>query len=237
MKTLITFLLFSLIGNLATAQYSQYFMPPIDDDLISTARDVYVVTIAGDTVRGRVNSSTAINGQIRALTIKRADKAKFKYKAADIQVFAIRATQFMNMTSAMSAPNILRASEMDYDKTMKREWIIFDQALLPNKDKYALMQLLNPDFSSKIKVYVNPNANESGMLSIGNTAITGGEDTSYFVVTEGKKSEIYKKRKYDDEALTRLYKDCEAFANEYAGEKFKWKDFSEHVLVYDQLCE
>ena len=236
MKSFLSLFVFALVSFQANAQYSQYFMPPIDDDLISSSRDVYVVTNAGDTVRGRVNSSTVINGQIRALTIKSPDKTKYKYKAADIQVFAIRATQFMNMTSVMSVPNILRASETDYDKIMQREWIIFDQALLPNKDKYALMQLLNPDFSSKIKIYVNPNANETGTLSIGGTAITGGEDTSYFVVTEGKKSEVYRKRKYADEAMTRLFKDCEAFANEYAGEKFKWSDFSEHVLVYDQLC-
>lgn len=201
------------------------------------AKEVYAVTTAGDTVRGSINSATMINGQIRAFTIKQEDKSKVKFKSADVTMLAIKATAFMNWTSAMSVPNIMRASELDFDKVKKREWVIFDQAQLPNKDKYALMQLLNPDFCGKIKVYVNPNANETGSMELNGLSLTGGEDTSYLVVTEGNQAELYKKMKYNKEALTRLYKDCDEFVDEYAGEKFKWKDFSEHVFVYDQLCK
>lgn len=237
MKKYLPILLLGLLGNFAMAQYSQYFIPPVDDGLVTTAKEVYAVTTSGDTIRGRINSATMIDGQIRAFTIKKADKSKVKFKSVDVTVLAIRATSFMNWTSAMATPNIQRASELDFDKVMEREWVIFDQALLPNKDKYALMQLLNPDFDSKIKVYLNPNSNETANLEINGLMVSGGEDTSYIVVTEGNRSELYKKSKYDKEALTRLYKDCDAFADAYQGEKFKWKDFSEHVFVFDQLCD
>lgn len=236
MKSIITALCLALVLS-SQAQYSKYFMPPVDEGLVMTAKEVYAVTLAGDTVKGKVSSATMIGGQIRALNIKSNDGNKYKFKAADITLLAVKATKFMNQTSALSAPNIQRATDMDFDKIMEREWVIFDQALLPNKNKYALMQLLNPDFSSKIKVYVNPNANESGTLAISGVNLTGGEDNSYLVVTQGKQSELYKKRKYDDEALTRLYTDCPEFAEEYAGEKFRWSDFSEHVLVYDRMCD
>lgn len=237
MKTYLTLLVLCLIGNMATAQYSKYFMPPIDEGLVTTAKEVYTVTLAGDTIRGRITSATMINGQIRSFNIKTKDKSKMKFKSADVKVLAIKATEFMNWTSAMSTPNIQRAMDLDFNKVMNREWVIFDQALLPTKEKYALMQLLNPDFDSKIKVYLNPNANETATLTVNGMMVSGGEDTSYLVVTEGDQSELYKKFKYNKEALTRLYKDCEAFAAEYAGEKFKWSEFSEHVLFYDQLCQ
>lgn len=237
MKHLLYCLLIALCSQTSFGQYSQYFMPPVDEGLVMTAREVYAVTTAGDTIFGRINSAMMLDGQVRSFTIKQADKSKVKLKSADVTVLAIKATNFMNWTSAMSAPNIQRAADMDYQKIMKREWIRFEQARLPNKDKYALMQLLNPDFDSKIKVYLNPNSNETSTTSINGVMLSGGEDNSYLVVTEGNQAEIYKKRKYNKEALTRLYKNCETFAAEYAGEKFKWKDFSEHVLVYDQLCE
>ncbi|REE05935.1 hypothetical protein [Marinoscillum furvescens] len=236
MKNLFCFLIVSLCAHVGSAQYSQYFMPPVDEGLVMTAKEVYAITTAGDSVAGRINSAVMMGGQIRSLTIKKADKSKVKLKAADVKLLAVKATDFMNWTSAMSAPNIARVADMDYQKIMKREWILFDQARLPKKDKYALMQLLNPDFCSKIKVYVNPNANETMTSSLNGVMLAGGEDTSYLVVTDGDQAEIYKKRKYKNEALTRLFKNCETFKEEYAGEKFKWKDFSEHVLVYDQLC-
>ncbi|MEQ8471720.1 MAG: hypothetical protein RIC35_11065 [Marinoscillum sp.] len=237
MKTYLSLLLLGLVGHLANAQYSQYFMPPVDDGMVTMAKEVYAVTTAGDTVKGRINSATLISGQIRAFTIKQEDGTKVKFKSADVILLAVKATAFMNWTSALSAPNIQRATEMDFTKVKAREWVVFDQALLPNKNKYALMQLLNPDFDSKIKVYLNPNANETGTMSVNGLALSGGEDTSYLVVLEGNQSELYKKSKYNKEALTKLFKDCDVFAEAYEGEKFKWRDFSEHVFVYDQLCD
>ncbi|WP_421871682.1 hypothetical protein [Marinoscillum sp.] len=238
MKSILSLFIVVLVSMQVNAQYSKYFMPPVEDGLLMTAKEVYAVTIAGDTIRGSISSATMMDGQVRALTIKQADKTKVKLKSADVTLLAVKTTRFMNQVSALATPNIQRASEMDFDKIMEREWVIFDQALLPNKNKYALMQLLNPGFDSKIKVYINPNANETGTFQVQGLAVAGGEDTSYLVVTEGSnQAEIYKKRKYDDEALTRLYKDCPEFEQEYAGEKFRWSDFSEHVLVYDQLCQ
>ena len=104
------------------------------------------------------------------------------------------------------------------------------------KDKYVMMQLLNPGFDSKIKVYVDPNAGESAGVGVGGVKLVGGEDKSYLVVFDGGKSTKYKKGKYKKEALGQLYKDCDVFKQNYEGEKFKWKNFAEHVFVYDQLC-
>ncbi len=218
--------------------HSQYFMPELQSENIGTAKEVYAVTLAGDTVRGKMGGYVFMNGQMRSFTIKQEDGTKSKFAPADVIVLAVKPNKFANLQSAMAVPNISRAGDMDMDEILNREWVFFEQALLPKaKDKYVMMQLLNPGFDSKIKVYLDPNAKESAGLSVGGIKVAGGEDKSYLVVYDGNKSEVYKKSRYGKEALTELYKDCDVFAENYAGEKFQWKDFTEHVLVYDQLCK
>ncbi len=237
MKSIFTLLIICM-ASFAYAQPSQYFMPPVDDDLIASAREVFAVTLDGDTVRGRMTGSLMMGGQIRSLNIKDDDGNKYKFKAAEVKVVGVKATNFMNRTSAMSAPNMPRLMDQDFKKIMNREWIIFDQALLPKKDKYALMQLLNPGFDSKIKVYINPNAGESAQIEVSGFSIQdGGDDTSYLVVKDGERAEIFKKKNYNNTALTELYTDCPDFEEAYSGERFWWSNFSEHVLFYDKLCD
>jgi hypothetical protein len=218
---------------------AQYFLPEMDINQLGQCKEAYVVNMAGDTIRGRVIGLTTGNGQINAFGIKQSDGTKVKYKASAVKVLAVKPTKNANMQSAMSVPSLRRSLQTDYSKVMNREWVYYEQALLPRaKDKYVLMQLLNSGFDSKIKVFLNPNANKTGTLSTGTgLTITGGDDTSYLVVVDGNKSEVYRKMNYKKEAYTELYKDCEAFKDNYNGEDLRWSSFAEHVLVYDQLCK
>ncbi|MEM9326671.1 MAG: hypothetical protein AAGA85_13490 [Bacteroidota bacterium] len=233
------FILSLFLGALfqAQAQYSQYLLPPIDEEMIGMARDFYVVTNNDDTLRGdRLPGATMIDGQLRSFTLRTHDKLKVKFKAHEVKLLAVGMNEFLKVNTAMSAPNILRAIEMDWNEIANREWAYFEQVPLPRKqEKSALMQLLNSGFDSKVKVYVRPNSNETADSSINGVQLSGGEDTSYIVLQDGV-STIYRKRKYKTEALTKLYKNCEVFAKNYTGEKMKWQDFGEHVLIYDKLC-
>lgn len=233
MKTLL-----SLISTISfIALHAQYFIPPMDNSEIGMAKTAYVVTNAGDTLRGTVGMATMINGQLRSFTFKKENGGKEKFKAEDLKLLAVQPHKLSNIASAMSVPSLQQAAKINFDEVINREWVYFEQALLPRKDKYALMQLLNPGFDAKIKVYQNPNANQSGTMSSGGINLIGGEDNSYLVVYDGNKSVIYKKSRYNKEALRSLYKDCNVFKENYDGERFRWNDFAEHVFVYDQLCK
>lgn len=230
---LITTLCFGILSAEA-----QYFIPEMNSSQITQTKEVYAVTNAGDTVRGKMGSAMIGLGQLRSFTIKKEDGSKMKFKSPDVKILAVKPSKLSNIESAMSVPNVAKAGEIDFDKVVNREWVYFEQALLPKKkDKFVMMQLLNPGFDSKIKVYLDPNAKETGGIGVGGIKVTGGEDKSYLVVFDGGKSEVYKKSRYKKEALKQLYKDCTVFKENYAGEKFKWKNFAEHVFVYDQLCE
>jgi hypothetical protein len=229
--------IFILILSFGYSQ-AQYFLPEISDTQILMAKEAYAVTNEGDTVNGRVRSIVIVNGQLRSFTIKKSDKSKAKFKAGDAKLLAVKPTKLANIESALSVQSIIRASNIDFEEVMNREWVYFEQALLPRKkDKPALMQLLNSGFDSKIKVYFNPNANESGGLSLNGLQLTGGDDLSYLVVYNGNKSVVYRRGNYRNNALSELYNDCDVFVQNYQDENFRWDNFAEHVFVYDQLCE
>lgn len=236
MKKITAIAAFLICSLQMQAQY--YFMPAIASEDILSASEVFVVTNAGDTLRGRVSGCNVQNGQVNTFTLKKEDKTKIKYEAGDVKLLAVKPTVFMKYSGQMSLQNFMKMSKEDLDKILNREWIYFEQALLPkNTDKYALLQLLNPGFDSKIKVYLDPNAGSTGgMTTGGGIQLTGGENNSFIVSYDGGKSEYYRQVNYKKDAINKLYKDCPVFLEHYSGEKFKWKEFSEHVLVYDQMC-
>ncbi len=89
--------------------------------------------------------------------------------------------------------------------------MIFETATTPaQKETRRILQLLNPGFDGKIKVFADPGA-KTGGLNIGGLQVTGGEDRVYLFVKEGGKAFKVKKRIIQGEfpgALFRLPADA-----------------------------
>ena len=49
------------------------------------------------------------------------------------------------------------------------------------KKKVLLMQLLNPHFGAKVKVYHDPFANSTASVGVGGFTVAGGDEKSYYV--------------------------------------------------------
>jgi hypothetical protein len=98
------------------------------------------------------------------------------------------------------------------------------------------MQILNPGFDKKIKVYADPQAKETRGLALGGVRLTGGEDKSYLLVKDGAKSVKVKKKSYRDN-FQELYVTCPKMLAVFEGNKIKWDDVAGHVFVYNQVCE
>lgn len=94
------------------------------------------------------------------------------------------------------------------------------------------MQLLNPGFDTKLKVYDLPNA-KSGETSIGGIAVGGDKATAYLVVKNGESLKITKK-KYKKQDFKLLFSDCPKILE---NNEPNFKEFATHVFFYDQLCE
>jgi hypothetical protein len=104
-------------------------------------------------------------------------------------------------------------------------------------DKIRLMQLLNPGFDSKLKVFADPNPNrETSGIGIAGVKLTGGIDKSYLFVQNSQKAILVKKGSYKKN-FEELYKNCPAMVAGFTGEKIKWEDVAGHVFAYDQICK
>jgi hypothetical protein len=118
-------------------------------------------------------------------------------------------------------------------KEFDRELIYFFQEYLEDRKITALMQIVNPDFSSKIVVYNDPFAAETLGIGVAGIQITGGIDKSYYVKVGGKTKRFFKKD-YDDDFKT-LFSSCPSLLEKY--KSFAWRDFPQHLFFYDTECK
>ncbi|MDW7694663.1 hypothetical protein R9C00_07915 [Flammeovirgaceae bacterium SG7u.111] len=226
--TLLTF--FALAYSSTQAQF---FVQKLPQSEILNSEKAYVITNAGDTIRGRISGASQSNGQLKAFTLK-TDEEKLKFKPMEIRSVAVVPGMGANYEDMALITTIKRASDTTFLKLVETEWVIFERIQLPTKrESYALVQLVNPGFDSKIKVYANPEANETSTLSSESMMLTGGDDTSHFISVNGERPTLIKKGKYKKEGFAQLFGGCDALNDEEP----KWKYFAKHIFIYDQKCE
>lgn len=217
------------VALLAAAPTSaQQFITPMDASGIMMSKEVHAITLDGRDVAGTVPSCMLNMGQLQSITIKDAAGEKHKFKAEELSEVRVKPSKFMNVTTMLSQPNMSKFLKQDFGEVLNREWVFYVQTSPPGKDKKVMMQLLNPGFDKKMKVFQDPMAQQTG----------GGDDKSYFVVKAGSGEAIkVKKNMYKKEALTTVFGDCKVMVEFYSGDKMRLEDFAEHVFIHDQLCE
>lgn len=235
MKKIVIFAFTLLAGY---ALQAQAFLTPVGGMI--GKQEGYVVLLSGDTLHGKVTMATQMNGLIKTFTFVTKDEVKHKLKAEEVQCLWIKASKLAKLEAMGEASRSLkRMASTDFEQIRNREYIVYERALLPGKkEKYALLQLLNPGFDSKIKVYEHPNGGETAETSIGGLTVTGGEDKSYLVVKGGEQAQVVKKRTYTD-SFAWLFGDCPEMVKHYSeqNEKISFWDFASHTFDYDQTCQ
>lgn len=199
--------------------------------------DCIMELLDGTIVTGKVSMAVISNGYLSSLTLKDQDGVKHKHKAATIKQFKVKMGFLAKLDAgAEASSSINELLQADFNEIVNREYIIYQQALLPKKkDKFRLLQLVNPGFDSKIQVFDDPGGKETGGLSAGGVQLTGGKDKSYLVVVDGKKSVEVKKGSYKKD-FAELYGGCKKFMETVQPKKPNFWDMAAHVYVYDQLC-
>lgn len=222
-------LLVALVSQVAAQEFLTPYNTFVSDRL------AYVITQEGDSISGYLRSATEASGFIRRVTILDEFGNKRKFKATQLQRFAIQPGAFAKIEAAASSTFSLRqAIQTDFDEVLDRDWLIYDSQQIPRrKNKTGLLQLLNPGFDQHIKVYHHPNGSKSMPISMGNLRVLGGEDRTFLVVKNDQKPQIVRKAKYK-KAFAQLFADDTNFIrNWHKGAKFR--DFAQHVAVYSKL--
>lgn len=223
----------------ATA-YSQGFIAGIDKDNLGVlfGRPATATLASGKEVTGKLSGGTIINGYLDKIVIKQENGEKLKLKPEDVTRLSVKASKLAKLSMmAESTASIKKMTNANFDEITNREYIIFETAMRSNSaEKLRLMQLLNPGFDSKIKVFADPNAKETAGIGIGGIKLTGGEDKSYLFVQNDEKAVRVKKGSYKRN-FEEIYQSCSQMLEIFEGEKTKWNDVAGHVFAFDQACQ
>jgi hypothetical protein len=237
MKTKLTLLL-SFLSLLAIAQG---FVTELEEDGYGALGNnpCIVFLASGEEINGKIGTMSGSNGYISAITIKLDNGEKMKLKPEDISRILVKADKLLKlMMMSESTSSIKEMTKTNFNDVIKTDYIIFETAMRHNKaGNLRLMQLLNPGFDSKLKVYGDPNPNRKTQgIGIAGVKLTGDIDKSYLFVQNDEKAVLVKKGSYKKD-FEELYKNCPKMLEAFAGEKLKWQDVAGHVYAYNFICQ
>lgn len=229
MKT--TFLQINLLvlASLLSFTLSAQFVTPLS----SISGPAEITTLDGKIISGKVKyASFGPNGMMSLMLLDEQGN-KNKFKAADVQQLKLKVDGLAKLEIvAEQSSNIKKLANSNFKEVVEREYIYWQRVKHPEKDKYYLLQLLNPGFDGELKVYDLP-GKRSGEMSSGDVAISGNTATAYYVVKDGQ-TFVVSKKKYKKHDFQFLFSDCPKIIENNEPD---FKAFAEHVYFCDQICE
>lgn len=185
--------------------HSQSFMEGFDR--FSTKKIAYLTLSDGTKVEGDIEDLDRKKGNISEITIK-VDGKKKSYKPEQIKDMYLPASGLDKFSKQMEVGTNL-SKDLNNDRiTDGYGFFEYTQVDLKGKVQPLLMQLVNPGFHDKIRVYFNPFAGETMSMGVGPMKV-GGLDKSYFVKVGNKPAYKITKGEYDEQSKE-LFKGCAA---------------------------
>lgn len=225
MKQLFSLLAFLFIFQLTKAQE---FLTPLE----TLTGKVQVTTVDGKTVYGKL---TSVSFEARGLgNFRVKDSATdevIKFTPENVKTLQVKMT-FNNRMETIEKQSMFKLLKSKGKEVSEREYITFNLVTYPEKkDKILLLQLLNPDFSSKIQVYEHKVGGKSSTSILGiETELN--EATSFIIVINGVSSFVEKK-KYKTDYFDKIFASCpELMAIPEKGVSFS--DFAKHVSIFEK---
>lgn len=211
----------------------------VGSDRFSSKKISYLFLKDGSEVQGYIKDIDRKKGLIEEIVLK-IDGKKSKFKPEDIDYMYLMPSGFDKFAKAYDSAFDLTEEEKDRSVNMgyiKEGYVLFEstEVMIKKKKRNLLLQLVNPGYNSKIRVYHDPLAQESMSAGIGGFKVAGGDKKSFYVKKGDAIAYRLKKKKYDDE-WKELFKDCLSIKDSFDG-KMKWYDFSKHVFAYTTECD
>ena len=216
---------------LSLSSQAQQFLPEME--FLSIQKPGYLVSKSGQRIQATLDKVHRRKGAIEGVIVKTPDGKTIEYVAADILEMGFPpADVAKGIAVKETMGSVFRAKNSDI-KQISRDTVIFYHEYLDDQKRDVLLQLLNPGFDHKIRVYHDPSANQTSGVGLGPVMITGGLDKSYYI---RRNNTAYRLRKGDYETeFKKLYADCPALTTKYPASA--WRDLVRHVYDYDQNCQ
>lgn len=206
----------------------------------SGKKESYITLNDGKDITGFIDDIDRKKGLIEEIVIKDMNNKKIKLKPEDVKHMYIAPSGFDKLSTGTAV--VHNATKWDNDKSahaayIKDGYVFFESTdVMIKKEKMRLLlQLINPGFANKIKVYFDPFAGETGGFSMGGIKVTGGDAKSYYFKKGDEVAFKMQKKNYEDE-WNHLYGDCPDLNKEFA-KKMGWSEVAKHVYYYSENCK
>ncbi|WP_378186731.1 hypothetical protein ACE939_00100 [Aquimarina sp. W85] len=235
MKKIFILFLLTIIGT-GTSIEAQNFQPGFNH--FSKKKTTYLHMMDGTVQKGNLKSLDYKKGLIEGIKIRDLENNKIKIKPENINFLYIPPSGLAKLGRFMDmATDSQQWKNKDLDQNLFKDGYAYfenSDVRVKKKTRNLMMQLVNPDFSDKIKVYQDPMAGETMSIGVGPLK-AGGIAKSYYVKKANEKVAVRLKKKDYDEEFAMYFADCPELIEKY-GEKVKWSQFALHVYEYNTLC-
>ena len=229
-----TFLTLTTLLILAGTLLAQNFLSPVYT--FSHKKTAYITLKDGSTVEGTIKDLDRKKGIIEEVKLKDANGKAVKLKPEEIAHMYLPQSGGSKLANAHNFLN--DATKWDNDdldqELFGRGYVYMEstQVMIKKKRLELLMQLLNPHFSEKIKVYVDFQAGETASLGVGGIKVVGGLEKSYYVKKKSAKAAVRLKKKDYDTEFQGFFSSCKSVSKLDP----KWSEFVNHVHTFATDC-
>ncbi len=216
---------------------AQEFATPATD--FSISKPMYVTLKDGKEIEGKLKYLKYKKGLIQELVIVDSTGTKSKLMPENIEHMYLMPSGFdklKRLSDFASDATKWGKSNISAD-VINKGYVYFEQAVVElknGKQINVLMQLLNPTFCSKVKVFHDPYAGETASAGFAGVKLAGGVAKSYYVKKYDEVAFKALKKDYDEQ-FVELYSDCETVNSKYSSD-ISWYQFKEHIIEYNTEC-
>jgi len=203
----------------------------------SKKKTSYITKTNGKVLEGEIDKIKYKKGLPKAVHFESNGKV-VELGADDIKSMKAAPSGWGKMAASIeSTTNVKKLANKDYEQ-VDRDFSYYEQAQIPTRKGHTvLLQLVNPGFDSKLKVYDDPYASESAGLGVGALTVAGGNLKSYWVKKNGEKEAVkIEKGKYKKQFKS-LFGDCPKLMKMLKNKEVKWSEFANHVFMYTFECK
>lgn len=223
MKTLL--LLFISFGL-----FAQGFLP--GTDMYSRKKPAYITLTDGSEIEGVLKTLNRKKGNIMSVTLD--SPKKMTLAAEEVASMYLPSSGLDKLGKTADAVfTVQKWDNKDLNlKTIEEGYAYFEQTKvdLKGKEMLLLMQLVNPHFSNKMRVYFDPYARETMAVGMAGLTVAGGLDKSYFLKVGDAPAFKLEKKNYE-ELYPELFRDCPALVEKIKADP-DWKDLDKHIFEY-----
>jgi hypothetical protein len=170
------------------------------------------------------------------MTIKKENGEKIKVGVTDMKGYRIPApkSKFLKLLSSGGPSSVKELAKTDFSAVLEADYFLFKR-ILDKKGRPFITQLINPGFDSKIQVYVDPKAKETGGAKL-TGGLLGGLAKSYYITKGVGSGALYVEKSKYKKSFSTIFEGCSKMGGQY-GDKPKWDEIATHVFYFDQLCD